>query len=234
MNEGHIFLFLVQMLVVLSLARVLGEWFRRIGQPPLAGEILAGVLLGQTVLGHLAPKLFTTLFPADELQRAMFDVTANIGILFLLLVVGLEVNIAAAWKMRNQTFVVAVTGVLVPLALGTVVAWALFDTWVEVDTPRLAFALLVGAGVSITAITVVARLLFDLKIIKSDLGLFLVSAMALNELLGWGVLAVVLGLVDAAGSGTSEGVDLFRLLSVLGGILLFMAILFYAITIVRM
>ena len=196
-----ILLFMIQVFVVLGLARVLGEVFRRFHQPPLAGEILAGIILGQTILGHLAPGVFEWLFPHDELQEAMFGVTAEIGILFLLLVVGLEVHIGSAWKMRKQTSGVAVTGVVVPLVLGTVVAWLLYPQWVEVPAPRLAFALLVGAGVAITAITVVARLLFDLKIIKSDLGLFLISAMAMNELLGWGVLAVVLALVGAGEQG---------------------------------
>ncbi len=221
MNEGAILLFLVQVLVVLAAARILGELFRWFKQPPLAGEILAGILLGQTVLGHLAPELFASLFPPDELQDAMFGVTAEIGILFLLLVVGLEVNVASAWKMRNQTFVVAVTGVVVPLALGTAAAWLFYDQWVELPTPRFAFALLVGAGVAITAITVVARLLFDLKIIKSDLGLFLVSAMALNELLGWGVLAVVLGLVGAGAA--DEGVNAMGLAGTMLGVLAFSA-----------
>lgn len=212
---------MIQMLVVLALARALGEICRRFGQPPLAGEILAGILIGQTVLGHISPDLFVSLFPPDEIQRVMFGVTAEIGILFLLLVVGLEVNLATAWKMRNQTFIVAVTGVVVPLAVGTGVAWLMYDQWVEVPTQRFAFALLVGAGVAITAITVVARLLFDLKIIKSDLGLFLVSAMALNELLGWVVLAIVLGLVGA-GSG-SGGVDAMSLVWTMAGILAFAA-----------
>jgi Kef-type K+ transport system membrane component KefB len=216
-----ILLFLVQVVVILGLARILGELFRWFKQPPLAGEIIAGILLGQTVLGRLAPDLFAALFPPDEIQEAMFGVTAEIGILFLLLVVGLKINVASAWKMRRQTLVVAVTGVVVPLALGTAVAWLLYDQWVEVPAPRLAFALLVGAGVAITAITVVARLLFDLKIIKSDLGLFLVSAMALNELLGWAVLAVVLGLVGAGAAG--EGIDAVGLVRTMVGILTFAA-----------
>jgi len=224
-----ILLFMIQVLVVLGLARALGELFRKFHQPPLVGEILAGILLGQTVLGHLAPDLFLSLFPTDERQVAMFDVAAQIGILFLLLVVGLEINVASAWKMRNQTFVVALTGVVVPLALGSGVAWVMFDQWSEVpDTPRLAFALLVGAGVAITAITVVARLLFDLKIIKSDLGLFLVSAMALNELLGWAVLAIVLGLAGAGAAGESPALS--GLLGTLGGVLLFGA---FALTLGR-
>jgi Kef-type K+ transport system membrane component KefB/mannitol/fructose-specific phosphotransferase system IIA component (Ntr-type) len=196
---------MVQVLVVLALARLLGEFFRFANQPPLGGEILAGVLLGQTVLGNLAPDLFASLFPIDEVQDAMFRATAELGIMFLLLMVGLEVNVASAWKMRNQTFTVAVTGVVVPLALGVGVSWLLYEEWIEgMTTAQLPFSLLVGAGVSITAITVVARVLFDLKVIKSDLGLFLVSAMALNELLGWAVLAVVLGLVGIEGAGQGD------------------------------
>ncbi|MCG8466789.1 MAG: cation:proton antiporter [Gemmatimonadetes bacterium] len=229
MHGDPILLFMVQVVIVLALARILGEVFRRLHQPPLAGEILAGILLGQTVLGHVAPGLFEALFPPDELQYAMFDVAAQIGIFFLLLVVGLEVNVASAWKMRNQTLVVAVTGVVVPLALGTLVSWAMFDAWSEIPgTSRLAFALLVGAGVAITAITVVARLLFDLKIIKSDLGLFLISAMALNELLGWAVLAVVLGLAGASAAG--ESVTAGGLALTLGGVLVHGA---FALTIGR-
>jgi Kef-type K+ transport system membrane component KefB len=223
-----ILLFMIQVVIVLTLARVLGEVFRWFKQPPLAGEILAGVILGQTILGHLAPDLFHLLFPPDALQEAMFRVTAEIGILLLMLVVGLEVNVASAWKMRHQTFTVAVTGVIVPLALGAAVAWLMYDQWMEVPSPRLAFALLVGAGVAITAITVVARLLFDLKIVKSDLGLFLISAMALNELLGWAVLAVVLGLVGAGAAG--EGVRVVGLTATLVGVLLFAA---FALTVGR-
>ncbi len=228
MHDDPILLFLIQVLVVLALARFLGEVFRKFKQPPLAGEILAGVLLGQTVLGNLAPGLFHSLFPHEELSLAMYGVVSEIGILFLLLVVGLEVHVGSAWKMRNQTFTVAVMGVMVPLVLGSGVAWLAYDQWVEVPTPRLAFALLVGAGVSITAITVVARLLFDLKIIKSDLGLFLISAMALNELLGWVVLAVVLGLVNAGSAG--GGIDFTSLGGTMAGVLGFAA---FALTVGR-
>ena len=226
MHQDPILLFLVQVAVVLALARILGELFRAVRQPPLAGEILAGLILGQTVLGHLSPELFQWLFPIDELQDAMFGVTAQLGILFLLLVVGLEVNVASAWKMRKQTFVVAVAGVVVPLLFGAGVAWLAFDSWVELPTSRLAFSLLVGAGVAITAITVVARLLFDLRIIKSDLGLFLISAMALNELLGWGLLAVVLGLVGAG----QEGIESAALATTMFGVLAFAA---FALTLGR-
>jgi Kef-type K+ transport system membrane component KefB len=214
MDEGQLLLFLTQVLVVLAAARIVGEVFRHFDQPPLAGEILVGLLLGKTVLGQLAPGVFEALFPQDQTQLALFDVTAQIGILLLLLVIGLEVDVASAWRLRRQSFSVAVSGVLVPLALGTWVAWLFYGAWSAPAVPQLAFSLFVGAAVSITAITVVARLMFDLKIVKSDLGLLLLSAMAINELLGWLVLAIVLGLIGAAEHG---GSNVAELLMIVGG-----------------
>ncbi len=214
MDKGQLLLFLTQVAVVLAAARILGEVFRSFDQPPLAGEILAGLLLGKTVFGQIAPGAFDTLFPNDPTQLALFDVTAQIGILFLLLVIGLEVDVASAWRLRRQSFSVAVAGVLIPLALGTGVAWIAYDAWSDGEVPKLAFSLFVGAAISITAITVVARLMFDLKIVKSDLGLLLLSAMAINELLGWLVLAIVLGMVGAADHG---GASPAALLMIVGG-----------------
>jgi len=217
MTEAQLLLFLTQVLIVLAAARILGEVFRAFDQPPLAGEILAGLLLGKTVFGQIAPGAFEALFPEDPTQLALFDVTAQIGILFLLLVIGLEVDVASAWRLRKQSFSVAVAGVLIPLALGTGVAWLAYDGWSDGSVPRLAFSLFVGAAISITAITVVARLMFDLKIVKSDLGLLLLSAMAINELLGWLVLAIVLGMVGAADQG---GASPIQLLMIVGGTVL--------------
>lgn len=211
MHEGQLLLFLVQLLVVLGLARLLGEVFRRLGQPPLVGEILAGLLLGASVLGNVAPEWFSMLFPDEPVQLALFDATAQLGILFLLLVIGLEVDVASAWQLRRQSMAIAITGVVVPLALGTCAAWLMYDSWTEVPATRPAFSLLVGAAVSITAITVVARLLLDLRIAKSDLGLLLLSAMAINDLLGWAVLAIVLSL---AGGGPGTGSAMVSIVAV--------------------
>ncbi len=219
MNQENLLLFLVQMLVVLGLARLFGELFRRWGQPALAGEILAGVLLGKTVLGNIAPGTFEHLFPSDPLQLALFDVVAQIGILFLLLAIGLEVDVSSAWKMRHQSFGVAIMGVVMPLALGAVAAWFMYDAWVETDVARVAFSLFIGTAVSITAITVVARLLFDMGIVKSDLGLLLLSAMAINDLLGWLVLAIAMGLATSAVGGAD--VEMGRLGAVFGAAVLF-------------
>lgn len=199
MSHEQLLRLLGQLLLVLGFARVFGELARRLRQPPMVGEILAGLVLGRTVLGQAFPELFGAIFPLDATQDALFDVTAQIGVLFLLLVIGLEVDVSAAWKLRRQSFSIAVAGVAIPLLLGFGAAWASYATWSETETSRLAFSLFVAVAVSITAITVVARLLFDLRVVKSDLGLLLLSAMAINDLLGWAILAIVLSLARAAG-----------------------------------
>lgn len=199
MSHDQLLTLLSQLLLVLGLARLLGEVARRFHQPPMVGEILAGLLLGQTILGHAFPESYARLFPLDATQDALFDVTAQIGVLFLLLVIGLEVDVSAAWKLRRKSISIAVAGVVVPLALGAAAAWTAYPRWIETEVARLPFALFIAVAVSITAITVVARLLFDLRMVKSDLGLLLLSAMAINDLLGWAILAVVLSLAGASG-----------------------------------
>jgi Kef-type K+ transport system membrane component KefB/mannitol/fructose-specific phosphotransferase system IIA component (Ntr-type) len=216
MTHEQLLLLLLQVLVVLGVARLLGELARALRQPPMVGEILAGLLLGKTILGSAFPEAFEFLFPANNTQLALFDVTAQLGVLFLLLAIGLEVDVAAAWKMRRQSFSIAVAGVVVPLVLGSAVAWGFYEHWADVPVARSAFSLFVGAAVSITAITVVARLLIDLRIAKSDLGLLLLSAMAINDLLGWGILAVVLAL---AGVATTAAGPLSALAPVIGALL---------------
>ncbi|MEE9384947.1 MAG: cation:proton antiporter [Nannocystaceae bacterium] len=222
MSEELLFVFLRQMLVVLVLARVLGEIFRAVGQPPIAGEILAGVILGQTVLGNLWPDVYLAWFPVDALQRGMLDTAAYIGVFLLLLVVGFEVDVGSAWKMRGKAFSVALTGVLVPLGAGCLAAWLMFDRFNEIEGANpVYFSLFVGVSVSITAITVVAKVLFDLKVVKSDMGLLLLSAMAINDLMGWVILALVMGFVASASEAAGSGTDVQQLAAVVVGIIVF-------------
>ncbi|TPV94167.1 MAG: hypothetical protein B7733_16685 [Myxococcales bacterium FL481] len=225
MSEDQIFVFLRQMFVVLLLARLLGELFRAVDQPPIAGEILAGVILGQTVLGNVWPELYLAWFPVDPLQRGMLDTAAYIGVFLLLLVVGLEVDVGSAWRMRGKAFFVAVTGVLVPLLAGCVAAWLLFDRFNEIEGANpIYFSLFVGVSVSITAITVVAKVLFDLNVVKSDMGLLLLSAMAINDLMGWVILALVMGFVASASSSAHASTDVQQLAFVVVGIIAFVGV----------
>ena len=122
MSEHNLLLFLAQMLLLLALARGFGDFLRRLGHPPLVGEILIGVLLGPTILGRALPELQLAIFPTDPIQQSMLDTVSWFGVLFLLLETGLEVDASAAWRQRGPALRVGIIGVIVPLALGFVLS----------------------------------------------------------------------------------------------------------------
>ena len=198
--EGHYFLsdhdtllFLVQMLVLLVLARGLGEIVRRRGYPPLAVEILVGVAMGPTLLGRIAPQAFHTLFPLDAPQRYMLDTVSWLGVLFLLLVNGLDVDLSIAWKQRRDSLVIAVSDVLVPFVLAATAAFAVPGQFLADPSRRLIFALFVGTTLTISALPEAVRALHDTNILRSDLGLLVLSALTINDLIGWVVFTLILG-----------------------------------------
>ena len=116
LDEQNIFLFLVQIFLLLALARGLGELFRAFKQPPITAEILVGVLLGPTILGRFAPGVHNYIFPANEMQQGMLETVGWLGVLFLLLQTGLEMDLRSAWKQRVGAFKVAFYCTLIAMA----------------------------------------------------------------------------------------------------------------------
>ncbi len=198
LSDEQIRLFLVQLLVLLGTAKILGGIARRYGSPALAGEILAGILLGPTVFGRLSPNLQCQLFPPEPVQRSMMETLSWFGVLFLLLITGFEVKASTAWRQGRAALSVGVIGVIVPLALGLAVFAFLPDSYWGPAASRLSFSLFLATAASISALTVIARVLHDLDIVKSDLGLVLLSGYVVNDLLGWLVFTVAMGLASQA------------------------------------
>jgi Kef-type K+ transport system membrane component KefB len=210
MTEQHLGLFLLQVLLLLALARGLGEVLRRFGHPPLVGEIAVGLLLGPTLLGRAWPGLQAALFPPDQIQQAMLDTVAWFGVLFLLLETGLQVDVSAAWRQRGPALRVGIIGVLVPLAVGFGLSLALPDRYLAQPGTRIAFALFLGTTMAISAMVIIARVLHDLDLVKSDLGLVTLCGYAVNDILAWVILSVVLGVATPIGvSFGSVGLALF-------------------------
>ena len=198
MTEHNLLLFLVQVLVLLVLARSAGELLRHFGQAPIVGEILVGVLLGPTLLGRAFPELHGLLFPPDAVQRSMLDVVSWFGVLFLLLETGLHVDVSAAWRARGPALRIGIIGVLVPLLVGSALSFLLPDRVLADPDQRLIFALFLGTTMAISAMVIIARVLHDLDLVKSDLGLVTLCGYAVNDVLAWVVFSLVLGVATSA------------------------------------
>ncbi|MFH2145189.1 MAG: cation:proton antiporter [Candidatus Omnitrophota bacterium] len=206
LNEHNIFIFLIQIVVLLGLARGLGELFRRWKQPPLTAELLVGVLLGPTIMGRFMPFWHQAIFPNDLIQQNMLETVAWIGVLFLLLETGLEIDFASAWRQRGDALKIAVTDIVVPMVIAFIPCFLLPDHYLANTEQRLLFAVFMATVMTISAMPIAARALHDLKLSKTDLGFLIMSALSVNDIIGWLIFTLVLGIFTR---GTLDVLNVF-------------------------
>jgi Kef-type K+ transport system membrane component KefB len=193
-------MFLVQIGAMLGTALVFGQLMGRLRQPVVLGELLGGVCLGPTVLGALAPAIYARLFPPDGAAALARAALIDIGMLFFLFVAGLEVNLAQLRRRGLSAALTSLLGTLVPFGLGWGSVWLFPGLWGApsgVEGPF--FGLFVGTALSISALPVIARILMDLKLIHRDIGVVMMTAATINDIIGWTLFAVVLGAAGTAG-----------------------------------
>jgi len=192
--------------LLLGSARLFGEIARRFNQPAVLGEILAGILLGPTVLGALAPAASAFLFPRSGGGALALDGLMTLAITLFLLVAGLEVDLSSIWRQGKLAINVGVAGIVVPFAVGFGAAWFVPRLMgIEVGADPLLFALFMATALSISALPVIAKTLMDLNLYRSDLGMLVVAAAVFNDLVGWIVFAVILGML---GTGPAQALSI--------------------------
>jgi Kef-type K+ transport system membrane component KefB len=188
-------LILLQVGVMLAVAIVFGQAMRLIGQPVVLGELVGGIVLGPTVFGFLAPDTYSLLFPPKGMLAVSREAFINIGMLFFLFTSGLEVSSEQLKRSGLKVMLTCLLGMLVPFALGYGSVWLFPGLWNHgVHTGLLPLSLFVGLALSITALPVIARILVDLGLIKEDLGTVIMSAATINDLIGWTLFAILLGI----------------------------------------
>jgi len=193
LNESMIFIFLLQVSLLLGLSRAVGLFLKRIGQPSIAGEILVGILLGPTVFGRILPSLHATVFPPDMMQQNMLETVAWLGILFFLLDAGLETNLSAALRQRRDALTISLSDLIIPMVIAFIPVWFLPDSYIGPGGQRMMFSLFIATIMTISALPVTARILQDLGIYRSDASLLTMCALTINDIAGWLVFAVILG-----------------------------------------
>jgi K+:H+ antiporter len=190
---------LFQVVLIVAAARGLGHLFRKIGQPPVIGEIVAGILLGPSLLGAVAPAAHAFLFPTDSLGA--LRMLSQIGVILFMFVVGIELDIEHLRQKADAAVLVSHASIAVPFFLGTASALVIYRRLAPAGIPFSAFALFLGVAMSITAFPVLARILEDRRMSRSFLGSTALACAAVDDATAWCLLAVVVAIVKANGLG---------------------------------
>lgn len=190
--ERTLLLLCADLAIIISAARVFGWLFAKAGQPPVVGEILAGVILGPSVLGRLYPEAIRTMLtPATT---GVLSAMAQIGLVLLMLLIGLEFPFDRLHQAARASTFVAVAGIVVPFASSYALAGYLYELS-PVETSPLAFRLFFATAVSITAIPIMGRILMHTRLTRTRMGLTSITAAAIDDVLGWLLLGAVVTMV---------------------------------------
>ena len=192
---------LMQIIVVLIMAGLFRRLFRSIHQPPVMGEMLAGIVLGPSVLGLIYPPAVSFLFPPASLET--LRLLSQIGVVLFMFVVGMEVNVRQLREKGSAAVMISHASIVVPFLLGTALSLVLYRELAPPGTSFNAFALFIGVAMSITAFPVLARILEDRGLTQTQLGSIAITCAAVDDVTAWCILALVIALVKSSGVETS-------------------------------
>jgi Kef-type K+ transport system membrane component KefB/nucleotide-binding universal stress UspA family protein len=187
-------IFLFQIIALLVCGRLMGELMQRIGQPPVMGQLIAGILLGPSALGALWPSAQHTLFPTNVEQKAMIDAVAQLGILLLLLLTGMETDLAVVRRSRGAAFSVSIAGIVVPFLCGVLLGELLPDSMLPNPENRLITTLFLGTALSISSVKIVAMVVREVGFLRRTVGQVIVAAAIIDDTIGWIIMSVIFGL----------------------------------------
>lgn len=180
-------LVLVEVLIVIALSRLVGLGFRWIKQPQVIGEIVAGIMLGPSLFGLVAPDLAAAVFPAEAVP--FLNLLSEIGLIFFMFLIGLELNPKYLKNNLDTAILTSHVSILVPFSLGTLLALLLYPIISNNSVSFTAFALFLGAAMSITAFPVLARIITEHNLQNTKLGTLALTCAAVDDVTAWCLLA---------------------------------------------
>ncbi len=192
---------LLQIVVIVVAARLAGTLFRRMGQPAVIGEMLAGILLGPSLLGFLFPDALGFLFPASSLGT--LKLLSQVGVILFMFLVGMDFDLRHLRSKAHSAVLVSHAGILLPMLLGVGLSLFLYRSQAPAGVAFSSFALFMGVAMSITAFPVLARILEERGLTKTPLGNSTIACAAVDDITAWCLLAVVVALANSNGLGPS-------------------------------
>jgi len=186
---------LLQIVTIIILARMFGFLFKKIGQPSVIGEIIAGIVLGKTVIGHFFPHFSGFLFPESSITNLGF--LSQIGLILFMFVVGMELDLKTVKNKANDAVIISHASIIFPFSLGVGLAWFIYPEFGPANIPFIAFALFCGIAMSITAFPVLARIVQERGLNRTKLGNIVITCAAADDITAWCILAVVIAIAKA-------------------------------------
>ena len=187
-------IFVAELILLLTVGRLLGEAMSRCGQPAIFGQLLAGVVLGPSVFGALLPELRQIIFPGTPALKAMIEAVSQIGVLLLLLLTGMETNLSLVNRKRRAVISTSLFGIAVPFICGVLLAYALPSEVVPASGSLLVTALFLGTALSISSVKIVAMVLMEVGAIRRDLGQLILATAILDDTIAWVLIAIIAGI----------------------------------------
>lgn len=192
---SHFVTLLIQITLILLTVRFFSLLFRRIGQPGVVGEIVAGIVLGPSLLGAFFPQIFNFIFPESSFET--LGMLSQVGLVLFMFVIGLEVDFNILKNKLNQTLVISHAGIIVPFFMGVAASIWVYEEYAAMHTPFIPFALFIGISMSITAFPVLARVLEEKGILRSNIGVLAIASAANDDVTAWCLMAMVIAIARA-------------------------------------
>ena len=210
--EHRASVFFLQLALLIVAGRLLGEWMQRMRQPAVMGQLLAGIILGPTIFGAIWPAAQQAIFPASAADRQMLNAVSELGVLMLLLLTGMETDLAVVKRVRRTAAITSAAGIIIPFACGYALGQALPAGLLPDANKRLLTSLFLATALSISSVKIVAAVLRDVDFLRRNLGQVILASAILDDTIGWTILAFIGGL--AAHGKIVLGPVLFSILGV--------------------
>lgn len=198
-SEHTLQVFIIEIILMLLFGRLLGELMHRIGQPAVMGQLIAGILIGPSVFGQFFPHAYQVVFPNLPEQKKMIDAISQLGILMLLLLTGMETDLALVKKMRHTAFFTSMSGIIFPFVCGYAVGHFLPESMLPRPEMRVVTALFIATALSISSVKIVAMVIMEVDFMRRNIGQIILASAILDDTIGWIIIAVIGGI---ATSGT--------------------------------